>query len=84
MAETARFLKKNLNNTQKTIILTGSLTPITFDNSDAEFNIKFAIEEARILNPGIYVLMNGDTFSPEEAAKDEATGKFYSIYKNKK
>ena len=83
MAETARFLKKHLSENRKIIILTGSLTPLVgFKNSDAPLNLKYAIHQAGVLSPGVYVCMNKKILLPEEAVKDERTGKFYSQSKN--
>ena len=81
MAETARFLKNNMLSKNKTIILTGALVPITFKNSDAQANLRYAIGQLELLPPGVYVSMNGRSFLAEEAAKNEKTGEFYSLLK---
>ena len=82
MAQTARFLQKFLIKQNQKIILTGSLTPLVgFENSDAPLNLKFSIEQLRILPGGVYVCMNGKSLPAEEATKNEKTGKFYSASK---
>lgn len=84
MPDTARFLKANLKRQDATVILTGSMTPLTgFDFSDAGFNLGFAISKAQDLEPGVYLCMNGRTFSAEEAAKSISEGKFYSVFTDK-
>ena len=80
IAETGKFLRHNLSVNDKIIILTGSLVPLHgFENSDAPFNLKFSIEQANALSAGVYVCMNGKAFDPENVAKDQETGNFYSI-----
>lgn len=79
--DTARYLKANLKAKDKTLILTGSLVPIKgFAPSDGSFNLGYAIAQAQILSPGIYVCMNGQVFSPEEVIKILQEGRFASIF----
>ena len=78
MAETARFLKGNLKRKNLTIILTGAITPLKFENSDAPANLKFAIDQLGQLPSGVYICINGRVLESEEAVKNIADGKFYS------
>ncbi len=81
MPDTARFLKANLKNKNKTIILTGSLIPINgFSPSDGPFSLGYAIAKLDHLEPGVYVTMNGKVFAPEEIMKELSTAKFSSIF----
>lgn len=81
MPETAKYLHKNLKNKNKTIILTGSMTPMTgFTNSDGPFNLGFAIASLEFLEPRIYVCMNGQLFSPGKVKKNIKEGRFFSIF----
>ncbi len=84
MPDTARFLKSHLTRADQTIVITGSMVPMEgFDFSDGPFNLGFGIAEVARQNPGIYVCMNANTFSPDEVAKDTTEGKFYSIFDEK-
>src|ERR1051326_1118615 len=83
LAETAKYIKINLANKDKTVIFTGSVVPLSFKDSDAPANLDFAIAKAQELTSGVYICMNNRVFNPEEAIKDEATGKFYSIFDKK-
>lgn len=84
MSDTARFLQANLNRKDQIIILTGSMTPLKgFEPSDASFNLGYAVSKVQELNTGIYICMNGRTFTPDEVAKNLSEGKFYSIFKKK-
>lgn len=79
MPDTAKYLNSNMQIKDKTIILFGSFTPLQgFDMSDGGFNLGYAFSQALVLEPGIYVCMNGRTFNPEEVTKDTVQGKFYS------
>ncbi|KAA3640066.1 MAG: asparaginase [Bacteroidetes bacterium] len=76
MAETARYLaSKNLKG--KTIILTGAMIPYAFGNSsDGFFNLGAALAFAQVLEPGVYVAMNGRYFHANEVKKNLKTGFF--------
>jgi L-asparaginase len=81
MPDTARFLQANLNNNNKVIVLTGSMIPLKgFDLTDAPFNLGYAIGEVKILEPGVYLAMNGKSFTAEEVSKNIPEGRFYSIF----
>ena len=81
MPDTARYLKAHLKRKSKTIILTGSMIPISgFSPSDAPFNLGFAIAKVLELPAGVYVCMNGQVFSPEEVAKVVREGRFVSMF----
>lgn len=64
MPQTAEYLLKNINQlANKTIVLTGSFFPLAnMVNSDAPFNLGFAIAALKMCSPGIYVAMNGHCF----------------------
>jgi L-asparaginase len=53
----------------KTIVLTGSITPARFRASDAAFNIGYAIAAAQRLPTGVYLAMNGRVFDPDKVQK---------------
>ena len=81
MPDTARFLKANLKRKDQTIIITGSMIPLSgFSPSDGPFAIGYAIAKTRDLRKGIYICMNGRVFSPEEVMKVNKEGRFTSIF----
>lgn len=43
----------------KTIVLTGAMTPELFKNTDADFNLGTAIGGVSVLDSGVYIAMNG-------------------------
>lgn len=63
----------------KTIVFTGSLTPARFRDSDALFNIGCAVTAVQILEPGVYVAINGQVYRPDEIRKKEDRSRFEVI-----
>jgi L-asparaginase len=76
MCETGRTL---LGIENKTVVLTGALTPARFRESDAVFNIGFALAAVQILPPGVYVAMNGRIFDPATTRKNRERNLFEAI-----
>ena len=60
----------------KTIVLTGAMQPARFRNTDAIFNIGYAIAAAQHLPSGIYLAMNGQIFTPDAVQKNRAAAQF--------
>jgi L-asparaginase len=54
----------------KTIVLTGSMQPARFRNTDAGFNVGVALGALQCLPPGVYLAMNGRVFDPRRARKN--------------
>jgi L-asparaginase len=73
MADTGRALK---NVTGKTIVLTGSMQPARFRNTDAVFNVGFALGALQSLPPGVYLAINGEVFDPERVRKNREQHRF--------
>jgi len=63
----------------KTIILLGAMTPYNKENSDALFNLGCAIASVQILQPGIYITMNGKVFHWNNVRKNKEQGLFETI-----
>ncbi len=73
MINTARVLETVEG---KTIVMTGSMYPAQFKESDAVFNIGCAIISVQILDPGVYIAMNGRIFNPRSARKNVERNRF--------
>jgi L-asparaginase len=65
---------------EKTIVLTGALSPARFTESDATFNIGMAFAAAQTLPAGVYVAMNGRVFRGDEVQKDREQRRFVAKY----
>ena len=76
MVETAKVLESISN---KTIILTGSMYPAQFQDSDAVFNIGCAVTAAQILGPGVYIAINGRILNPHHVRKNVELNRFEEI-----
>jgi len=77
MANTAQYLSKRIKD--KTIVLTGALIPYQFGSSDGLFNLGSAIGFVQVLDPGVYVVMNGMYFESGKVRKNTKTGIFEAI-----
>ncbi len=73
MIKTAKFLQHIPN---KTIVLTGSMYPAQYRDSDAVFNLGCAVVGVQILGPGVYIAMNGRIFDPINSVKNVALNRF--------
>ena len=79
MVETAKILAEHIQD--KTIILTGAMIPIKFGSSDGLFNLGSALSFVQILEPGIYITMNGRYFNWDNVRKNKNLGIFERIIK---
>jgi L-asparaginase/archaeal Glu-tRNAGln amidotransferase subunit D len=74
MQETALVLA--LASLEKTIVLTGAMIPYQIAGSDAFFNLGYAFGVARLLEPDVYIAMNGRIFKWDDVRKDRLRGVF--------
>ncbi len=80
MPDTAQYLKDQLKGTDKTIVCTGSMIPLKgFDDSDAAFNLGYAIANLQALSPGVYICMNGRAFDPDMVDKNRVKARFEAV-----
>lgn len=73
MVKTAEVLRSIPN---KTIVLTGALSPAIFKDSDAIFNVGCAIAAAQTASNGVYITMNGRVFESDKVFKDVENNRF--------
>lgn len=74
MEDTAKYIGKL--NLKKTIVLVGSFVLGTFKDTDAPFNLGYAICSVQFLKPDVYVAMNGTIFHWKNVKKNLETNKF--------
>src|SRR5690606_41225431 len=60
----------------KTIVMTGALSPARFRGSDAEFNIGCAIGAVQTLPAAVSIAMNGLIWDPARVRKNVAANRF--------
>ena len=76
MADTARALE---GMSDKTIVLTGALTPARFRTTDAIFNVGMAVAAVQASPPGVYIAMSGQVFTAGEVRKNRSENRFESL-----
>jgi L-asparaginase len=73
MSKTAEFLMPIKD---KTIVLTGAMKPARFKDTDAIFNIGFALGALHALPSGVYIAMSGKIFPAGTVKKNREKGRF--------
>ena len=76
MVETGLFLEEKFPSLEVAVILTGAMTPLGFEGSDGLQNLTESLFAARLLGPGVYVVMHGQVFAAARARKDKDRGTF--------
>ena len=79
IVQTAKLLAKQIQD--KIIILTGAMIPIKFGSSDGLFNLGSAMSFVQVLEPGVYITMNGRYFHYNNVRKNKKLGIFERIKK---
>jgi len=70
MADTGELLDKELAGLQIPVILTGAMRPYKFRNSDALQNVTESLLAARLVSPGVYVVMHNRVLRFPGVVKD--------------
>ena len=76
MVETGLFLEQALPELKVPVILTGAMTPLGFESSDALQNLTESLFAARLLSAGVYVVMHGQVFPVSQVRKDKDKAAF--------
>lgn len=80
MPETSRELEALMKDSDKVVILTGSMLPLSNGRkSDAYENLRFSIESIEKLPAGVHVVMHGKLFAPTRFKKNFVTQQFEEI-----
>lgn len=82
LSDTAKYLADHYDKSGyegKTIIFVGAFFPLYLPESDAPFNIGFAIGSINLLPPGVYVAMNGRIFPAGTVIKQTEQGRFVPV-----
>ena len=74
MEDTAKYIGRL--NLKKTIVLVGSFILGSSENTDAPFNLGYAISSLQLLKPDVYIAMNGQIFLWNNVFKNLETNKF--------
>ncbi|QLG44738.1 asparaginase domain-containing protein [Costertonia aggregata] len=77
MVDTAKYIGKF--NLKKTIVIVGSFVLGSSKDTDAPFNLGYAICSLQFLKPDVYVAMNGCIFHWNNVTKNLVTNKFEQL-----
>ena len=77
MCETAKLLGQS--SIDKVIVLFGSMVPYAVNGSDAFFNFGCALASLQLLEPGVYISMNGRILLWDDVKKNKSLGIFHSL-----
>ena len=76
MAETASALE---GLEDRSIVLTGALSPARFRTTDAVFNVGMAVAAVQLVAPGVYIAMSGRVFPAGQVRKNRDENRFETI-----
>lgn len=79
MVETGRLLKRSLHDLKRPVILTGAMTPLGFERSDGLQNLTESLFAARVIDPGVWIVMHGSVFDVDLARKDRERARFVEV-----
>ncbi|XP_076817124.1 putative L-asparaginase periplasmic [Clavelina lepadiformis] len=73
LIETAAYIQKS--NLEKIVVLTGAIIPETFKDSDADFNVGFALGAiSSIQSKGVFIAMDGKLLAAANVSRNSTTG----------
>jgi L-asparaginase len=76
MVETGLYIQEEFPSLQVPIILTGAMRPLGFEGSDGLQNLTESLLAARLLSPGVFVVIHGQVFPTDQVRKDKELGTF--------
>ena len=76
MAETGIYIQRAFPELAVPVILTGAMRPLGFEGSDGLQNLTESLLAARLLAPGVYIVLHGQVFPADRAVKDRDLGSF--------
>ncbi len=76
MVESGVAIEKAFPAPPAPVILTGAMSPLGFERSDGLQNLTESLFAARLLDPGVYIVMHGQVFAASRARKDRERGTF--------
>jgi L-asparaginase len=79
MVVTGRLLKQRLSPLPHPLVLTGAMTPLGFERSDGLQNLTESLFAARVLPPGVWIVMHGQFFDVDNARKDRELSRFVPL-----
>lgn len=79
MVETALGLARCLGDVPVPIVFTGAFAPLGFENSDGLQNLTEALLAAKLLQPGIHLVIHNEVFDIRAVRKNRQAGTFVRV-----
>ena len=79
MVDTGLLLERSLPDLTVPIIFTGAMTPLGFEASDGLQNLTESLLAARILAPGVWLVMHNQVFPIHKVRKDRDNARFVPL-----
>ena len=76
MVETGRLLKRKLSELAWPVILTGAMSPLGFERSDGLQNLTESLLAARIVQPGVWIVIHNEVHDVDRVRKDRENACF--------
>jgi L-asparaginase len=76
MVETGRLLKRKLGVPPHPVILTGAMSPLGFERSDGLQNLTESLLAARIVTPGVWIVIHNEVHDVDRVRKDRENARF--------
>jgi len=76
LVDTGLLLKKRLKHLKYPVVLTGAMTPLGFEKSDGLQNLTESLLAARLLPPGVYLVIHSQVFPIDRVRKDRKRSRF--------
>jgi L-asparaginase len=76
MVETGKLLKRRLGQLAFPLILTGAMSPLGFERSDGLQNLTESLLAARILPPGVWIVIHNEVHEVDRIRKDRENARF--------
>jgi L-asparaginase len=82
MVESGVLIEQSFPALQVPIVLTGAMKPLGFDLSDGLQNLTESLLAARLLGPGVFIVLHGQVLPASRARKEKALSTFVAIEKS--
>ena len=79
MVETGRLLKRRLGTQAHPVILTGAMSPLGFERSDGLQNLTESLFAARVLAPGVWIVIHNQVHDVDRVRKDRENARFVPV-----
>ncbi len=79
LVETGLYLQSKLKDLAAPIVFTGAMSPLGFEKSDGLQNLTESLLAARLLGPGIWLVIHSQVFPIDRVRKDRELARFVAV-----